>query len=78
MYFSPDGKQYCIYPGESDRGKWWIEDDQYCRQWENWSNRDIKCRKFYIVGNEVLWVQNGTVTDKSDLPIAGDTENLEN
>jgi len=76
IYFSPDGTQYGKTSSTRDKGKWWIEGDKYCRQWNKWSDHHVKCRKFYIVGEKLIWVLDGKITEKTNLPAAGNAENF--
>lgn len=76
VYYSPDGTQYGRYGSRTDIGKWWVSDNQYCRQWNTWSDHKIKCQKIYVVGDKLVWVLDGKVADESVMPVAGDIENL--
>jgi hypothetical protein len=44
--------------GSSDRGKWWIADDQLCQKWSSWMESRTYCYKFSLNGNAVHWVRN--------------------
>ena len=38
--------------GHSDVGKWWVKDDKYCRQWDNWRSGDWHCFHIYETGDK--------------------------
>jgi len=44
--------------GASDRGKWWVENDQLCQKWTNWMDGKSFCYKLTRNGNQVQWVRN--------------------
>jgi hypothetical protein len=44
--------------GASDRGKWWIAEDQICQRWTSWLDGKSYCYKFSVNGNAVRWVRN--------------------
>ena len=44
--------------GASDRGKWWVENDQLCQKWTNWMDGKSFCYKLTRNGNQVRWVRN--------------------
>jgi hypothetical protein len=44
--------------GSSDRGKWWIADDQLCQKWSSWMEGNTYCYKLSQNGNAVRWVRN--------------------
>jgi len=44
--------------GSSDRGKWWIADDQLCQKWSSWMEGRTYCYKLSRNGNAVRWVRN--------------------
>ena len=44
--------------GASDRGKWWVENDQLCQKWTSWMDGQAYCYKLTLNGNKVTWVRN--------------------
>lgn len=44
--------------GSSDRGKWWIANDQLCQKWSSWMESRTYCYKFSLNGNAVRWVRD--------------------
>jgi hypothetical protein len=44
--------------GSSDRGKWWVENDQLCQKWSSWLEGQTYCFKLTRNGNSVQWVRN--------------------
>ena len=38
--------------GLSDVGKWWVKDDKFCRQWENWRSGDRECFDILETGDK--------------------------
>jgi hypothetical protein len=44
--------------GASDRGKWWVENDQLCQKWNSWMDGQTYCYKLTRNGSNVTWVRN--------------------
>ena len=44
--------------GSSDRGKWWVADDQLCQQWSSWLDGKSYCYRLTRNGATVQWVRN--------------------
>lgn len=44
--------------GASDRGKWWIADNQLCQRWNVWMDGKSYCYKFTVNGSAVHWVRD--------------------
>ena len=44
--------------GSSDRGKWWIADDQLCQKWSSWMEAKTYCYKLSRNGSAVRWVRS--------------------
>jgi hypothetical protein len=44
--------------GASDRGKWWIAEDQICQRWTSWLDGKSYCYKFAVNGSAIKWVRN--------------------
>ena len=42
----------------SDRGKWWIADDQLCQKWSSWMEAKTYCYKLSRNGSAVRWVRS--------------------
>lgn len=40
---------------DCDRGRWWIEDDRWCRQWENWSYAEPASFTTIVDGDQMRW-----------------------
>jgi hypothetical protein len=44
--------------GSSDRGKWWVENDQLCQKWTSWMDGQSYCYRLTRDGNIVQWTSN--------------------
>ena len=44
---------------ESDTGKWWLEDDVWCRQWQEWGYGDISKLQITLNGDHIRWWRPG-------------------
>ena len=44
--------------GMSDRGKWWVANDQLCQKWTSWLEGQTYCFKLTRNGSAVQWVRN--------------------
>ena len=44
---------------EHDTGKWWLEDDTWCRQWKHWGYGDISKLKVTLKGDNIRWWRPG-------------------
>lgn len=57
-----------------DRGRWWVEDDLYCRQWENWGYGEVSKLQVTLKGQLIRWWRpaNGRLVDAAiiDTPSA--------
>jgi tetratricopeptide (TPR) repeat protein len=40
----------------SDQGKWWIEDDKFCRKWTRWQSGRTGCFSFVPDGDSITWI----------------------
>ncbi len=40
----------------SDRGKWWIEGDRFCRKWNRWVSGRAGCFSFVRDGDSINWI----------------------
>jgi hypothetical protein len=66
--YSPDGRMsgkmgavaasFSRGDGMSDRGKWWVENDQLCQKWTSWLEGQTYCFKLTRNGSSVQWVRN--------------------
>lgn len=43
---------------ERDRGRWWVQDDKLCQQWETWLEGRTFCATIQQEGATVHWVRN--------------------
>jgi hypothetical protein len=48
--------------GASDRGKWWIADNQLCQRWTSWLDGKSYCYSFTVSGKSVQWVRDDGAT----------------
>jgi GntR family transcriptional regulator/MocR family aminotransferase len=39
-----------------DRGRWWIENDQWCRQWHEWAYGEVARFRVAIEGDRIRWL----------------------
>ena len=44
---------------ERDNGKWWLEDDIWCRQWKHWGYGDVSKLKVTLKGDHIRWWRPG-------------------
>ena len=44
--------------GSTDRGKWWVDNDQLCQKWTSWLDGQAYCYKLTRNGDLVTWVRN--------------------
>lgn len=44
--------------GQSDTGKWWVEENKICRKWRQWQKAATGCYTITLAGNRVRWVQD--------------------
>ena len=44
--------------GSSDRGKWWVADNQLCQKWNTWMEGRTYCYELSRKGSQVRWVRN--------------------
>jgi len=67
IHLQPDGKLIgrAGYANEDcDSGRWWIEDDRWFRQWENWAYGESLGLITAIDGDQVRWFkQDGLLVD---------------
>lgn len=50
----------CGYPDEdTDSGKWWLEDDLWCRQWQKWGYGDTSRFQVSLNGDHIRWWRPG-------------------
>ena len=46
--------------GVSDSGKWWVEGDLYCRQWQSWGDGKKACWTLYLDGDKLRFFSSET------------------
>ncbi len=53
--------------GDVDVGRWWIENDSYCRSWRRWFDAEIRCWQLALGGDDSLfWYSlDGSLTGRS-------------
>ena len=44
--------------GDSDSGKWWVDNDQLCQRWTSWMDGRSYCYRLTRNGNSVQWTSN--------------------
>jgi len=44
---------------DCDTGKWWLEDDVWCRQWKHWGYGDISKLQVTLNGERIRWWRPG-------------------
>lgn len=50
----------------SDVGRWWVDDNIVCRQWNNWQNKKMRCFRARFDKKYVYWVnRDGEVVDQN-------------
>ncbi|MEX1222215.1 MAG: PLP-dependent aminotransferase family protein [Idiomarina sp.] len=48
-----------------DEGQWWLEGDNWYRQWRDWSYGETLGFDIYIVKNRINWVRDGKLVDSA-------------
>lgn len=49
---------------DCDHGRWWIEEDRWCRQWEHWAYAEASGYSVVVDGDQVRWYdQQGLLAD---------------
>ena len=61
---------------QSDYGKWWVTDEQYCRQWSKWGKGQEACKNVYKVGELVHWFTSDGRMDDLGVIEADNPDNL--
>jgi GntR family transcriptional regulator/MocR family aminotransferase len=68
---APDGSMQgrAGFPSEDlDRGRWWLEGDLWCRQWEHWSYGQALRFRIVLEGEHIHWVSpDGRLIDSGIL-----------
>ena len=41
---------------DQDTGRWWLEDDFWCRQWNEWSYGGVARFRIVLEGERIHWV----------------------
>jgi GntR family transcriptional regulator/MocR family aminotransferase len=44
---------------DCDEGRWWVEDDLYCRQWNQWGYGETSRLQVTLHGNLIRWWRPG-------------------
>ncbi len=39
----------------TDKGRWWVEGDQFCRQWQTWLDGKQDCFLVVLDGTQIVW-----------------------
>ena len=53
---------------DRDRGKWWIEDDFWCRQWSTWAYGEVSRFRIRVAGECIQWINaRGSLVDSAVL-----------
>ena len=51
---------------DQDRGRWWIEDGKWCRQWQNWAYGETLKYRTEIKGDRIQWFSDrGRLVDSA-------------
>ncbi|MGA9796179.1 MAG: PLP-dependent aminotransferase family protein [Rhizomicrobium sp.] len=51
---------------DQDRGRWWIEDGKWCRQWQNWAYGETSKYRTQIKGDRIHWFnEKGRLVDSA-------------
>lgn len=43
---------------DRDQGRWWIEGDLWCRQWDRWAYNEIGRYRVEVEGNQLFWIND--------------------
>lgn len=46
---------------DCDEGRWWLEDDLYCRQWQQWGYGEVSKLRVTVDGNQIHWWRPGSL-----------------
>lgn len=79
IYVQPDGKLIgrAGYANEDcDTGRWWIEDDRWFRQWENWAYGEAVGYITAIDGGQVRWFKPDGLLVDTALIVRGKQQRL--
>jgi len=67
IYLDPDGTmtgRAGFANEDRDHGTWWIEDDFWCRRWENWAYGEVGKFRVAITGDRMQWInEQGRLID---------------
>ncbi len=55
--FDPDGTMAGRMRENRDRGRWWVENDQFCRQWDTWRSGQENCYVVVKDGETYTWFE---------------------
>jgi GntR family transcriptional regulator/MocR family aminotransferase len=57
---------------DHDRGRWWIEDGLWCRQWQTWAYGEVSKYRTHIEGDRIQWFNaQGRLIDSAIFVRAG-------
>lgn len=47
------------YMAPKETGRWWVQNDQLCQQWESWYKGKVACFQLFQTGeNKLYWKRN--------------------
>ncbi len=46
---------------DCDEGRWWLENDLYCRQWQQWGYGEVSKLRVTLDGNRIHWWRPGSL-----------------
>jgi GntR family transcriptional regulator/MocR family aminotransferase len=48
---------------DRDTGRWWVEGDEWCRQWRQWAYGEAARFKTFVQDGRVAWFRDGKLVD---------------
>lgn len=75
IYYLNSSQMRIAYRGREESGVWRINGNNYCRRWETFGSGKERCVKMFRKGDQIDWVQEGKITDRSVL-LKGNPRNL--
>ncbi|WP_439154410.1 hypothetical protein [Yoonia sp.] len=75
IYYPSSSMMRIVYQGRTEAGVWRIRGDKYCRRWQTFGSGNERCVTMYRKGNQIDWVQDNEITDRSVL-VAGNPARL--
>lgn len=69
VYFPEYGEMRGVHSfNYKDKGTWWVTDDAFCGQWENWWGTKERCWQIHAQGQYMNWVRpDGTGVDEVEV-----------